>query len=267
VNRLVVLEPSANVPGLLKTIAWLPNAQRPQALGKPREALHGTRFVGDRLYAVTFKKIDPLYVVDLANPRDPRIAGSLEVPGFSDYLHPLPNGLMLGFGKAAVPAGVPGDFGDFAWYQGLQVALYDVSNAGQPTEKQRVLIGKRGSSSALLDHHQAFSALQVAPDRLSFAIPGSVNDGTPTYNSGDSTYYPWQYSGLLRFELQGTTAASAKIATLPPLTTHSMQTTGYPNPDPGSRDGRSVLFPNGTLFVGNGKFWHQDSAGMVTGPF
>ena len=275
-NRLTILEPSSTTPGMLKTLSWLPNAQRPATLGKPHELLYGTRFVGDRLYAVTFKKIDPLYVVDLANPSDPKIAGSLEMPGFSDYLHPLPNGLLLGFGKDALPASVSGDFGQFAWYQGLQVALYDVSDAAKPVEKQRLVIGKRGSNSALLDHHHAFSQLQLAPGRLAFAIPASVADGAAVGSSwlGDpnSTTYAWQYSGLLRFELQGTTAADTKIVPQSTLVTASAQGTptpsGYaPYPDPGSRGGRSVLFTKGIVYGGYGRFWHMDTAGTVTGPF
>ena len=74
-NRLTILEPSASAPGLLRTVSILPNAQRPDPLGKPNEMLYGTRFVDERLYAVTFKSIDPLYVVDLVNAADPRIAG------------------------------------------------------------------------------------------------------------------------------------------------------------------------------------------------
>ena len=270
-NRLTILEPTNTVPGLLKTVSYLPNAQRPQPIGKPGEQLHATRFVGDRLYAVTFKKIDPLYVVDLSNSADPRITGALEIPGFSDYLHPLPNGLLLGFGKDAVPALDFGDGGQFAWYQGLQVALYDVSDAGKPLEKQRLLIGKRGSDSALLQHHHAFSSLELAPGRRRMAIPVAVNGGaTPLWGSGPSASYPWQYSGLYRFEMLGTTPADALLVETTPLAFERASGSAYysgPYPDPGRNDGRSVLFPAGTVFVGRGTFWHQDEQGVVTGPF
>ncbi|HUP30173.1 MAG TPA: beta-propeller domain-containing protein [Usitatibacter sp.] len=272
-NRLTILEPSTVAPGLLKTLSWLPNANRPQSLGKPGEQLHGTRFVGDRLYAVTFKKVDPLYVVDLSNSSDPRIAGALEIPGFSEYLHPLPNGLLLGFGKDTVPALDFGDGGQFAWYQGLQMALYDVSDAGKPVEKQRLVIGKRGSQSALLQHHHAFSSLAMGPDLTRIAIPASVSDGyAPMYGSGPSAPFPWAYSGLLRFELRGSTPADARLTAMEPLVSNRA-IFGYPYPsypaypDPGATDGRSVLFPNGTVFVGNGQFWHQGESGGVTGPF
>ena len=267
-NRLTILEPSTVTPGLLKTVAYLPNAQRPETLGKPDEQLYGTRFVGDRLYAVTFKKIDPLYVVDLSNSADPRITGQLEIPGFSDYLHPLPNGLLLGFGKYARPANVSGD-GQFAWFQGLQLSLFDVSNVKQPREIQTEVIGKRGSESALLRNHHAFSALMRPDGSGSIAIPARIHEGAvPQYGSDDSAYYPWAYSGLLRFELRGATPADARLVQAPTLVSHSAQQQAVPYfNDPGSDGGRSVLFPKGTIYVGNGQFWRQDMTGKTFGPF
>ena len=267
-NRLTILEPSTLAPGLLKTVSYLPNKRRPETLGKPHEVLYSTRFLADRLYAVTFKKIDPLYVVDLADSTDPRIAGALEVPGFSDYLHPLPNGLLLGFGKDAKPASSEGD-GQFAWYQGLQLSLCSTSaDAGQPREIQRVLMGKRGSESALLRDHHAFSALMQPDGTGSFAIPARIHDGPyPQWGSGDSAFYPWQQSGLMRFELRGTSAGNARLVQLPTLVTHTRRMVRPRFKTPRRSTGRSVLFRNGTIYVGNGVFWRQDSAWNVFGPY
>lgn len=268
-NRLTILEPSTIMPGLLKTVAFLPNAKRPESLGKPHELLYGTRFVGDRLYAVTFRVVDPLYVVDLADSADPRIAAALEVPGFSEYLHPLPNGLLLGFGKDARPATGLGD-GQGALFQGLQISLFDVRDAGKPRELQRMIVGKRGSDSALLRDHHAFSALLQTDGTGTFAIPARVADGSVgAGGTGDATYYPWQWSGLTRFALTGTTAETARITALPSLVTHTAATMGNNYfPDPGSANGRSILFPKGSLYVGNGLFWHQDATGRTqSGPY
>ena len=266
-NRLTILEPSTVAAGLLRTIAYLPNKQRPETLGKPHELLYSTRFVGDRLYAVTFRVVDPLYVVDLANSTDPRIAGSLEVPGFSEYLHPLPNGALLGFGKDAKPAGTSGD-GQGAWYQGLMLALYDVSDIAKPSEIQRVLVGKRGSDSALLRDHHAFSVLLQPDGTGTIAIPARVADGpAPQYGAGDSAFYPWQWSGLVRFALQGATVADTRLVRLPNFVTH--RAVLYPGNfynDPATGTARSILFRNGTIYVGNGEFWSQDAGGNVSGP-
>ncbi len=267
-NRVTVLQPSAVVPGLLKTVSFLPNAQRPEPLGKPGEVLYSTRFVGDRLYVVTFKIVDPLYVVDLSNSADPRIAGALEIPGFSEYLHPLPNGLMLGFGKDARPALEIGD-GTFAWYQGLQLSLFDVNNPAQPRELQRVLIGKRGSHSPLLTTHHAFASLTRPGGALAIAIPALIHDGAaPAMGSGDSAYYPFLESGLLQFEVQGSGAADARLVQRPSLITHRAADYGQGYFTDPSLKGRSVIFPSGTVYVGNGRFWRQDATGgIVSGPF
>lgn len=266
-NRVTILEPSATAPGMLKTVSYLPNARRPQALGKPNEQLYGTRFVGDRLYAVTFKKVDPLYIVDLSDASDPRISGELEIPGFSDYLHPLGNGLLLGFGKDAVPADTSGD-AQWAWFQGLQLTLFDVSGAS-PREVQRVLIGKRGSYSALLDSHHAFSALTRTDGSTIIAFPAQVHDGEPLYGySGPTTYYPWQYSGLLHFEVRGTTPADARLQQGRTLVNARPTTSSpYGSGDEYSATGRSVLFPGASIYSVGGKFWRQDSAGNTSGPY
>ncbi|MEP7067936.1 MAG: beta-propeller domain-containing protein [Usitatibacter sp.] len=266
-NRLTVLEPSSVAPGLLRTVSFLPNAKRPEPLGKPSEVLYGTRFVGDRLYAVSFKKIDPLYVVDIADASDPKITGALSVPGFSDYLHPLPNGLLLGFGKDARPTDVSGD-GQFAWYQGLMLTLFDVGDVGKPREVQRMVIGKRGSDSALLRSHHAFSALMQSDSAGTIAIPASIHDGpSPQFGSGDSAYYPWMQSGLLRFALQGTGASDTRLVQLPGLITQSMPMQSMPGYDAAATAGRSVLLRSGTVYVGNGQFWLRDAGGATTGPY
>ncbi|MEE3278245.1 MAG: beta-propeller domain-containing protein [Pseudomonadota bacterium] len=96
-HQLFVLRKSAT--GLeLETIATLPNATYPDSIGKPDEDLYGVRFLGTKVYLVTFERIDPLYVLNLTDPSDPQIAGELEVTGFSDFLHPIGDDLLLGLG-------------------------------------------------------------------------------------------------------------------------------------------------------------------------
>jgi hypothetical protein len=264
-NRLTILEPSTRTPGLLKTVSYIPNATRPQTLGKPNELLYSTRFLGDRLYAVTFKKIDPLYVVDLADIADPKIAGAVELPGFSDYLHPLPDELLLGFGKDALPADTTGD-AQFAWYQGLQLALFDVSNADQPRELQRVVFGKRGSDSPLLRDHHAFSILPNADGSTSIAFPARIHDGVPAYNSGPSTFYPYAQSGLMRIELLGAGRSKWLVQTKRDLITATAATPPMSG-DP-TTYGRAILTGDGgSVFIGNGLFWLQDGQGNSYGPY
>src|SRR5207248_6968738 len=172
--------------------------------------------------------IDPLYLVDVSAPADPRVAGALTVPGFTEYLHPLPNGLLLGFGKDAVPASIGGD-AQAAWYQGLLLALYDVRDATTLREMQRIVIGKRGSNSVLLTDHHAFSMLTLSPTSSTIGIPARINDGAPV--ASPSFFYPWVESGLARFELQGSTAADARLVQLPSLITQSAATANQYTPD------------------------------------
>ena len=83
----------------MELMATLPNEDRPEAIGKPNEDLYGVRFMGDTAYLVTFERIDPLYVLDLSTPTDPVIAGELMVTGFSDFLHPVSDQLLMGLGQ------------------------------------------------------------------------------------------------------------------------------------------------------------------------
>lgn len=137
--RLTVLrERSSDLT--LQAVATLPNANRPAHLGKPGEQVYGVRFVGDRGYVVTFRRTDPLYVLDLANPLDPKAVGELETAGFSEHLFPLDNGLLLGVGRNADSSGR---------VDSLKVALFDVADPTRPRELGDVKLGSFASQMTL----------------------------------------------------------------------------------------------------------------------
>ncbi len=129
------------------------------------EQFHSARFMGDRAYLVTFKKVDPLFVLDLSNPRDPRVLGELKITGYSDYLHPFDENFIIGIGKEA------DDQGSFAWYQGVKVALFDVSDPSNPREAGTFVIGDRGTQSPVLEDHKA---LLFDHDRGFLVLPVTV---------------------------------------------------------------------------------------------
>jgi hypothetical protein len=137
---LTVLRAAPDGGSTLQTVARLPNAARPAAIGKPGEQVHAVRFVGTRGYVVTFRQVDPLYVLDLADPADPRTVGELEVPGFSDHLFALSERLLLGVGRDVDAQGEVG---------GLQLSLFDVSDPGQPQALARLVLGRAGSLGTL----------------------------------------------------------------------------------------------------------------------
>ena len=120
----------------------LVQAGRIGGLGKG-ERVYAVRFVGDTGYIVTFRQIDPLYTVDLAVPERPRVLGELKIPGYSAYLHPIGEDLLLGVGQDATGEGRP---------TGTQISIFDVSDLRRPARVHTEHLGQ-GWSEAEHDHH------------------------------------------------------------------------------------------------------------------
>jgi hypothetical protein len=128
------------------------------------ERIYAVRFMGDRGYVVTFRQVDPLYTLDLRDPAAPKVAGELKVAGFSAYLHPISETLLLGVGQDATEQGAQ---------LGPQVSLFDVADPAQPRLVGRASLATSGSSAAEQDHH-AF--LWWAPSNLA-VLPLDSPDG------------------------------------------------------------------------------------------
>ncbi|MCY0965881.1 beta-propeller domain-containing protein [Parathalassolituus penaei] len=148
-HRLFILEPDNN--GHLQLLSSLPNTQRPQSIGKPGESIQAVRFMNERAYVVTFRNTDPLYLLNLANSNDPLVEGELEINGFSAYLHPLSDDLLLGIGRDADSNGS---------LLGLRIGLFDVSTPSAPQEISHISLGGQGSSSDVLWDHHAISFME-----------------------------------------------------------------------------------------------------------
>jgi hypothetical protein len=125
------------------------------------QQIYSVRFIGDAGYVVTFKHVDPLYTIDLSSPESPRVAGQLELEGYSAYLHPVGEGLLLGVGQ---------DVGAGSRPNGTQLELFDVSSLATPRLVARVTLGNGSSSQVQYDHH-AF--LFWAPSELA-VLPVSI---------------------------------------------------------------------------------------------
>jgi beta propeller domain-containing protein len=190
----------AETAGALAVMGELPNAARPQPLGKPGEQLYASRFLGARGYLVTYRLTDPLYVLDLSNPADPKIAGELQVDGYSDYLFPVGETLLLGVGKDAIADGTSGD-GRFAWYQGVKVSLIDVSDPARPREAARSVIGRRGTDATVLHNHHGI-ALQALGNTVRISLSVRVHETPqPSGTGAPMDYFLFTRTELQRFEL------------------------------------------------------------------
>jgi inhibitor of cysteine peptidase len=132
----------------------------------PGEQLYAARFMGARGFLVTFVQIDPLFVLDLAEPTHPQIAGELELPGYSDYLHPFGDNLLIGVGRSTRESPWGGSAPD-----GVQLSLFDVSDLANPTLVDQLEVGGYGSSSDVSYTHKAFTFL---PERGLLAIPAQL---------------------------------------------------------------------------------------------
>jgi beta propeller domain-containing protein len=149
----------------------------------PSEDIRSVRFDGDRGYVVTFKKTDPLFVFDLANPAAPRALGELKIPGFSTYMHRLDAGHLLTIGYDA------DDMGDFAYFDGVLLQIFDVRDPANPKLAHKEVIGTRGSSSEALTNHLAFTYFA---EKGLLALPMSICEG-----GGDGQYGQFTFGGVL----------------------------------------------------------------------
>jgi uncharacterized secreted protein with C-terminal beta-propeller domain len=169
-----------------------------------QESIYSTRFIGDRLYMVTFRRIDPFFVIDLSSPENPKVLGQLKIPGYSDYLHPYDATHIIGIGKETMT----NDWGGVST-SGVKLALFDVTDVANPKQLDKVQIGDAGSDSAALTDHHAFlfdkaKNLLVIPVRAVTAAP--VTPGT-YYTGQQQIWYGAYVFGLTPqtgFTLRGT---------------------------------------------------------------
>lgn len=147
-NNIYVLDENLKITGRLQGLA-------------PTETIYAARFAGDRAYLVTFRRIDPFFVIDLKDPQQPKLLGELKMPGYSEYLHPLDENHLLGIGREipgndALPASREPEA--LIWppppaEQGIKISLFDVSDPLRPKEKAKYVIpGANAWSPALTDH-------------------------------------------------------------------------------------------------------------------
>ncbi len=135
-SNVYVLDESLNIVGLLEGIA-------------PGETLHSTRFSGDWLYLVTFRQVDPFFVVDVSGTQ-PKILGELKIPGFSQYLQNYDEDHIVGIGRATTT----NEWGGAA-LGGVKISMFDVTDFENPVETSNITIGDAGTSTLSTVEHKA----------------------------------------------------------------------------------------------------------------
>ncbi|WP_088315853.1 beta-propeller domain-containing protein [Kineosporia sp. R_H_3] len=215
-------------------------------LGKT-ETIRAVRFLGDVGYVVTYRQTDPLYTIDLSDPTAPRVAGELKILGYSAYLHPVGDGLVLGVGQDATAKGVT---------TGLQMALFDVSDPAQPRRVDTV--NMPGAWSDVEGDHHAFTFA----DGLAL-VPYTrwIDPGAPVAPSDDTVgaVAPGQQgfdAGVVAVRMTGTGAGSrfTEPVVLRPIGSGPQAvdpTTGETGPAPLR------------TFVGDGSVWTVTTGGIA----
>jgi uncharacterized secreted protein with C-terminal beta-propeller domain len=154
----------------------------------PQEDIRSVRFDGDRGFVVTFKKTDPLFVFDLTDATKPTLMGELQIPGFSTYMQRLDANHLLAIGFTA------DDHESFAYFNGIQIQIFDVTDLANPKLAWKTVIGTRGSNSEALTNHMAFN--YFAPKKM-LALPITVCEG-----GGDGSYATnMTFAGLMAFDI------------------------------------------------------------------
>ncbi|MGI0020663.1 MAG: beta-propeller domain-containing protein [Nitrososphaera sp.] len=168
---------------------------------EPGESIYAARFIGERLYLVTFQRIDPLFVIDLSADQ-PRILGELKLPGYSSYLHPYDENHIIGVGKDAKE----NEFGGVQ-ATGVKVALFDVSDVSKPRLVDDHIIEGQGTDSEALNDHKAFL---FDKSRNLLSLPVSSYDAEPRYEPDGKYIPPKTWRGFYVFNLSAGDGISLK---------------------------------------------------------
>ena len=147
------------------------------------ERIYSARFIGDKLYLVTYKTMDPLFVIDLSDVKNPKVLGELKIPGYSIYLHPYDENHIIGIGVETKENIRYDAFGrvisESSQTLGLKMAIFDVSDVSSPKEISNVIIGNSRTTSNILSNHKA---LLFSKEKEIIAIPISQMKGTSEIN-------------------------------------------------------------------------------------
>lgn len=178
-NHVYILDSNLKITGKLEDLAH-------------GERIYSVRLLGNKGYMVTFRQVDPLFVIDLSDPNNPRVLGFLKIPGVSDYLHPYDENHIIGVGRDASEQGT---------IKGMKLSLFDVSDVSNPTEISKYIIGERGTTSEALNDHKAFL---FSKEKNLLVIPVRLAEG--------GRYNTWQGAYVFNIDLTNGITLKGKIS-------------------------------------------------------
>lgn len=162
------------------------------------EKMYSSRFIGDKVYFVTYKTIDPLFVMDLSNEAKPKVLGKLKIPGYSTYLHPYDENHIIGIGmetKEIINRNSNGKvISTTTKVVGMKMALFDVSNVNSPVQISSVVIGDSRTISAILTNPKA---LLFSKEKSLIAIP--VNNYSQDFEVTSSNNYETMINNYTKY--------------------------------------------------------------------
>lgn len=174
------------------------------------ERIYSARFMNDRIFIVTFKETDPLFVIDGSNPKQPKVLGELKIPGFSNYLHPYDDNHLIGFGHDTKVIPGKGSGGEPLIYtNGVKLSLFDITSLSNPKEKFTEIIGGRGTYSQLNYDHKA---LLFDKKKNLFAFPITVYENGKSTNEMEwDSIFTFQGAYVYNIDLKKGFSLKAKI--------------------------------------------------------
>ncbi len=187
-NNIYVLDDKLNVIGKIEDLT-------------PGEKIYSVRFMGEKGYIVTFRQVDPLFALDLSNPREPKVTGELKIPGFSSYLHPYSDNLLIGIGNDTETVTLDNINGEIVKTKGIKLSLFDVSNPNDPKEIKNFILGDMGTSSEVLYNPKA---LLFSKEKDILAFPVTLCEGQENNNTVSFIgYYVFKIDESSGFSING----------------------------------------------------------------
>ena len=172
-NNLMIYDENLNEVGKLTDLAR-------------GERIYSARFMGEKAYIVTFRETDPLFVIDVADPKNPTVLGELKIPGFSNYLHPLDDTHLIGIGYDTKVEIDSYSKQPIVYTMGMKISLFDVTDVENPIEVDNEIIGGRGTYSEVQHDHKALYRDQK---KGHYGFPISIYDEDQYVGSGALVYH------------------------------------------------------------------------------